>query len=70
MLRPFLSVVTPSRHPQKCVVAARPATPMSTDTSITDSNFGNISNQGNANGIPQAVRSTERRLQFSANYRF
>jgi hypothetical protein len=40
------------------------------DTSITDSNFGNISNQGNANGIPQAVRSTERRLQFSANYRF
>ncbi len=33
-------------------------------TSITDPNFGNISNQGGA------VRSTERRLQFSANYRF
>ncbi len=40
------------------------------DTNITDSNFGNISNQGSANGIPQAVRSVERRLQFSANYRF
>ena len=40
------------------------------DTSITDSNFGNISNQGSANGISQAVRSTERRLQFSANYKF
>jgi hypothetical protein len=40
------------------------------DTGITDSNFGNISNQGNVFGIPQAVRSTERRLQFSANYRF
>ncbi len=36
------------------------------DTGITDSNFGNISNQGGN----QAVRSTERRLQFSANYRF
>jgi hypothetical protein len=32
------------------------------DTGITDSNFGNVSNQG--------VRSTERHLQFSANYRF
>ena len=40
------------------------------DTNIGDSNFGNISNQGTANGIQQAVRSTERRLQFSANYRF
>jgi hypothetical protein len=40
------------------------------DTGITDSNFGNISNQGTADGIQQAVRSTERRLQFSANYRF
>ena len=40
------------------------------DTGITDSNFGNISNQGSANGASQAVRSTERRLQFSANYRF
>jgi Carboxypeptidase regulatory-like domain len=40
------------------------------DTNITDTNFGNISNQGAANGIQQAVRSTERRLQFSANYRF
>ncbi len=40
------------------------------DTGITDSNFGNISNQGTANGASQAVRSTERRLQFSANYRF
>jgi hypothetical protein len=40
------------------------------DTNITDTNFGNISNQGTANGIQQAVRSTERRLQFSANYRF
>jgi hypothetical protein len=34
------------------------------DTNITDSNFGNISNQGGA------VRSVERHLQFSANYRF
>jgi hypothetical protein len=32
------------------------------DTGITDSNFGNVSNQ--------PVRSVERRLQFSANYRF
>jgi hypothetical protein len=32
------------------------------DTGITDSSFGNVSNQG--------VRSTERHLQFSANYRF
>ncbi|WP_353067450.1 TonB-dependent receptor [Tunturibacter psychrotolerans] len=40
------------------------------DTNIGDANFGNISNQGTANGIQQAVRSTERRLQFSANYRF
>jgi hypothetical protein len=40
------------------------------DTNIGDNNFGNISNQGTANGIQQAVRSTERRLQFSANYRF
>ncbi len=45
------------------------------DTSITDTNtvgtnFGNISGQGSANGIQQAVRSQERRLQFSANYRF
>ncbi len=36
------------------------------DTSITDSTFGNISGQTGG----QAVRSTERRLQFSANYRF
>jgi hypothetical protein len=35
------------------------------DTGITDSNFGNISNAGTA-----AVRSVERHLQFSANYRF
>jgi hypothetical protein len=34
------------------------------DTGITDSNFGNISNQGTP------VRSIERHLQFSANYRF
>ena len=45
------------------------------DTNITDqntagTNFGNIAGQGGANGIQQAVRSTERRLQFSANYRF
>ena len=45
------------------------------DTSITDTNtvgtnFGNISAQGTANGVQQAVRSQERRLQFSANYRF
>jgi hypothetical protein len=32
------------------------------DTGITDSNFGNVSNMG--------VRSSERHLQFSANYRF
>ncbi len=32
------------------------------DTGITDTNFGNVSNQG--------VRSVERHLQFSANYRF
>ncbi len=32
------------------------------DTGVTDSNFGNVSTQ--------TVRSTERRLQFSANYRF
>ena len=35
------------------------------DAGITDSNFGNISNQGTG-----AVRSVERHLQFSANYRF
>jgi hypothetical protein len=35
------------------------------DTGITDSNFGNISNSGTS-----AVRSVERHLQFSANYRF
>jgi hypothetical protein len=35
------------------------------DTGITDSNFGNISNTGTS-----AVRSVERHLQFSANYRF
>ena len=35
------------------------------DVGITDSNFGNISNQGSG-----AVRSVERHLQFSANYRF
>jgi hypothetical protein len=35
------------------------------DTGITDSNFGNVSNQGT-----NAVRSVERHLQFSANYRF
>jgi hypothetical protein len=35
------------------------------DTGITDSNFGNISNQGSG-----ATRSVERHLQFSANYRF
>ena len=35
------------------------------DTGITDSNYGNISNQGNG-----ATRSVERHLQFSANYRF
>jgi hypothetical protein len=40
------------------------------DTNIGDATFGNISNQGTANGISQAVRSTERKLQFSANYRF
>lgn len=34
------------------------------DTGITDSNFGNISNQGSP------TRSVERHLQFSANYRF
>jgi hypothetical protein len=35
------------------------------DVGITDSNFGNISNQGSG-----AVRSVERHLQFSGNYRF
>jgi hypothetical protein len=40
------------------------------DTNIGDNNFGNISNQGTADGLQQSVRSTERRLQFSANYRF
>ena len=40
------------------------------DTGILDSGFGNITDQGAANGISQAVRSQERRLQFSANYRF
>jgi Carboxypeptidase regulatory-like domain/TonB-dependent Receptor Plug Domain/TonB dependent receptor len=35
------------------------------DTGITDSNFGNISNQGTG-----SIRSVERHLQFSANYRF
>ncbi|MBB5338314.1 TonB-dependent receptor [Tunturiibacter gelidoferens] len=40
------------------------------DTNIGNTTFGNISGQGTANGIQQAVRSTERRLQFSANYRF
>lgn len=40
-------------------------------TNINDAaNFGNISNQGTANGIQQSVRSSERHLQFSANYRF
>ena len=34
------------------------------DVGVTDSNFGNISNQGTP------TRSTERHLQFSANYRF
>jgi Carboxypeptidase regulatory-like domain/TonB-dependent Receptor Plug Domain len=34
------------------------------DTGITDSNFGNISNQSTP------TRSAERHLQFSANYRF
>ena len=34
------------------------------DIGINDSNFGNISNQG------PPTRSTERHLQFSANYRF
>jgi hypothetical protein len=40
------------------------------DTNITDANFGNISNQGSGINAPNAVRSQERRLQFSANYRF
>lgn len=40
------------------------------DTNITDANFGNISNQGAGVNAPNAVRSQERRLQFSANYRF
>ena len=40
------------------------------DTNLGDATFGNISNQGSADGISQAVRSVERRLQFSANYRF
>jgi hypothetical protein len=35
------------------------------DMGITDSNFGNVSNQGSG-----ATRSVERHLQFSANYRF
>ena len=35
------------------------------DSGITDSNFGNISNQGGG-----ATRSQERHLQFSANYSF
>ncbi|HTD54728.1 MAG TPA: hypothetical protein VK670_05060, partial [Silvibacterium sp.] len=35
------------------------------DTNISDTTFGNISNQGGG-----ATRSTERHLQFSANYRF
>ncbi len=35
------------------------------DSGIADSNFGNISSQGTG-----AVRSVERHLQFSANYRF
>jgi hypothetical protein len=35
------------------------------DTGINDTDFGNISNQGSG-----AVRSVERHLQFSANYRF
>jgi hypothetical protein len=35
------------------------------DSGITDSNFGNISNQGGG-----AVRSSERHLQFSARYNF
>ncbi len=38
------------------------------DIGITDSNFGNISGQGT--GYGGAVRSVERHLQFSANYRF
>jgi hypothetical protein len=32
------------------------------DIGLTDSNFGNVSNQD--------VRSSERHLQFSASYRF
>jgi hypothetical protein len=35
------------------------------DTSVTDANFGNVSNQGTG-----AVRSVERHLQFSARYTF
>jgi hypothetical protein len=40
------------------------------DTGITDTNFGNISNQTANIAGTGAVRSTERHLQFSANYRF
>jgi hypothetical protein len=43
----------------------------SPDTGITDTNFGNISNQGAQSYQGQgAVRSTERHLQFSARYNF
>jgi hypothetical protein len=43
----------------------------SPDTGITDTNFGNISNQGTQSYQGQgAVRSTERHLQFSARYNF
>jgi hypothetical protein len=42
------------------------------DTTVTDANFGNISNQGTINpgGGPAAVRSVERHLQVSARYTF
>ncbi|HUO31477.1 MAG TPA: hypothetical protein VMU80_19795, partial [Bryobacteraceae bacterium] len=40
------------------------------DTGITDTNFGNISNLGSSGPGTGAVRSVERHLQFSANYRF
>ncbi len=40
------------------------------DMGITDTNFGNISNLGSSGPGTGAVRSVERHLQFSANYRF
>jgi len=40
------------------------------DTGITDTNLGNISNLGSSGPGTGAVRSVERHLQFSANYRF